>query len=566
MIRKQLVISYILLLTLFLALVILTSFNSLSEIFYHENAIRYENELSADQDKLQSLILDAENDSLIVCTDESLQELLNGSSLPAASQFRAALAGPSRVESGRQISVLPVCGEDIYRLSADGSEWLKSSDPLEAYPLDYRYHWIFRPGGQDVIRVQRIMYDNSDITRVLAIVSVDVSIPSFSDIFYVFGAGSDLKGALYLTDSENQCLLPINHSGTIEPSEHVFPDLTDAAYDLHDQQITIVKTLSNGWQLIAVIDGSSLLTGVYRVLKTILLVGLIIELAGIASIYLLTRQITDPLLKLSRQIKQAAEKEEYQPLVVPDNAKGEVRVLYDSYNDLIQEVQRSIEKIHEVSQRENENQFLLLQAQINPHFLYNTLNAISFMAQNGQTEDIQKVVQALVTMFRTSLNNGKPEVTVRQEIGHVASYLEIMQYRYPDNYTVRYEIAPETEDLKILKQILQPLAENALIHGILETGTKGEITIRSFLEADHLVLSLANTGSAIDLSLVHRLLEGDEELAGKHYGIRNVNWRLVNLYGPEAGLQYRVVNGQTIAETHIPLSKIRRENIDESIK
>lgn len=559
MIRKKLVISYIIFMTLFLAVIMLTSFNSLTKLFYHENAILYEIEIGGDQDKVQTIIHEAETYNMLLCTDSGLQDLLDAKNLPDAGLFHEAVAGLSRVDSGQQITVLPIIGEEVYRVSADGTDWLKASESLAAYSVDYRYHWIFRPSGKDVIRVQRVMYDDQDISMPLAVVLVDINIPSFSDIFYTFGADSNLTGALYLTDASNQCLLPITTPGVIELNNNVFPDLTDAMYDLHDQQITIVKGLSNGWKLIAVIDGSSLLTGVHYVMRTIVIVGLVVEVLGMITIYIMTAQITDPLMNLSQQIKEAAEKEDYQPLKVPRNAKGEVMILYDSYNDLVSEVNKSIEKIQEASQRENENQFMLLQAQINPHFLYNTLNTISFMAQNGQTEDIQKVVMALVNIFRTSLNNGKPEVTVEQEIGHVASYLEIMHYRYPDSYSVNYDIQSQTRDLKIIKQILQPLAENALTHGFFESGIKGIITIRSYLQNEELILSMANTGIDIDMELVNKLLAGDEEASSKHYGIRNVNSRLIDLYGAQSGLRYKVVGGETIVEIHIPLEKIRQE-------
>ena len=142
------------------------------------------------------------------------------------------------------------------------------------------------------------------------------------------------------------------------------------------------------------------------------------------------------------------------------------------------------------------------------------------------------------------------------------SYLEIMKYRYPDSYDVEYDIADNTRDLIVVKQILQPLAENALTHGFLENDVRGHISIRSYIEKDHLILSMSNNGTKADLKIIEKLLNGDEELAKKHYGIRNVNDRLKMYYGQDSGLSYKVKNGMTTVKIRLPLEKTR-EGIDE---
>ena len=202
---------------------------------------------------------------------------------------------------------------------------------------------------------------------------------------------------------------------------------------------------------------------------------------------------------------------------------------------------------------------MLLQAQIDPHFLYNTLNTVSWMAANHQDEDIQKLVIDLVNLFRISLNNGKKTVTVEKEIELVRSYLGIMKYRYPGRYEDVYEIDENTRDLIIIKQVLQPLAENALTHGFLESDQKGIIRIESHLEKESVILSVSNNGNPADLDKIDKILHNDEQLKEKHYGIRNVNERLIMYYGEENGLHYQIKENETRVEIRIPLQKMKEE-------
>ncbi|MBQ1827367.1 MAG: histidine kinase, partial [Erysipelotrichaceae bacterium] len=266
-----------------------------------------------------------------------------------------------------------------------------------------------------------------------------------------------------------------------------------------------------------------------------------------------------PVLDLSDEVQKTANRKEYEHLQIPKNVTGEVASLYSSYNNLIDEVNASFREVQEVSKKQIDQQFMMLQAQINPHFLYNTLNTISWMAKNNQNEDIDKMVVSLVRMFRNSINNNNPLITLEGEIEHVSSYLNIMQYRYPDRYNVEYDIDDDTRDLYITKQILQPLAENALNHGFLEADMQGKIMISSHIEDDHLILKVCNTGSPIDMEKIQKLLNNDPELSQKHYGIRNVNDRLINYYGPQSGLKYSWKDGLTTVSMALPLDKLGKE-------
>jgi two-component system sensor histidine kinase YesM len=563
MLQRKLVLVNITIITLTLAIITMATIYSLRNLFYKQNSLVYESILDDDYDKLQTVFKQGEDYVLQLCTDANLQELLRGDQ-PAATQFKKAVSQLSGRENWESVTVLPVSGQDVYGIDEITQDWICYSDALEYYPNDYRYSWRFRPDGKDCLRVMRAMFDQQDITRIIAIISVDISLPTLAEMFYTFGVRDDLQGTLCLVDANNNYLLPYHKTGVINLPENTVYDLTAIKYSLRDEQVTVAKEFhSNNWKMVAVIDQPSFMVDSTNAVVTLIFSSLLLEILAVVLTAMLTKRLTNPVLQLASEMQQSGQKEKYEHLSLPVNASGEVKTLYDSYNYLIDEVNKSIKNIQEISRKESENQFMRLQAEINPHFLYNTLNAISWMAQNNQNKDIQKTVVALVGMFRASLNNGKPFISLQGEMEQVRCYLSIMQYRYPDSYTMEFDVAEDTKELMVIKQILQPLAENALTHGFLEAAINGRIVVSSRIEDDYLILSMSNTGAKIDMELVSRLLNNDPKLTSKHYGIRNVNNRLISFYGPECGLHYRTEGNETIVTIKLPLDKVRPENNNE---
>nr|MCR5067210.1 histidine kinase [Erysipelotrichaceae bacterium] len=372
--------------------------------------------------------------------------------------------------------------------------------------------------------------------------------------------GNSSDDYLCLLDGNNEYLLPSNKTGKLDIEEAEGGTLgTDVTTD---RDVVMVRNSfrQNDWKLVAVLSGSALYKDSQNRIKMTLLAAAVLEIIGIICTFLITSHITRPIKHLTGEIHNVRTRKRFEHINTPEGTTGEIRELYDSYNQLIDQVNRSMTEVEEFSRKDAENEFKLLQAEINPHFLYNTLNTISWMAANNQDDDIQKVVIALVGLYRISLNNGKSTLPLRLEMEHVRNYLEIMSFRYPDHYETEFHIGEDTAELIVTKQILQPLAENALMHGFVQSQEKGRIIISSYIEDDDLVLEMANTGTVVELDKVNKLLNGDAELSQKHYGIRNVNDRLMMYYGPDCHLQYAVEDGMTVVRMKLPLEKVKTEN------
>ncbi len=270
---------------------------------------------------------------------------------------------------------------------------------------------------------------------------------------------------------------------------------------------------------------------------------------------IISNSISKPIQQLSGITNQVAKGD----LSVRSNIQSgaEVKVLSDSLNIMIQKLSNLIEtvKIEQTNLREAE--LKLLQAQISPHFLYNTLDTIVWLAESGKLEDVVVMVGYLSNYFRTSLSKGKDMITLRDEELHVRSYLQIQQLRYKDILEYEIMIPEELETCRVPKITLQPIVENALYHGIKNKRGKGKITITGKREKGSIILTVIDNGIGMSEDRLKQVLEGlelKEQTCDKDfYGLYNVNERIRLYYGPEYGLRIRSVHQEgTAVEIHLP--------------
>ena len=221
------------------------------------------------------------------------------------------------------------------------------------------------------------------------------------------------------------------------------------------------------------------------------------------------------------------------------------------------------EQVKEEQKQLRKAEFELLQAQINPHFLYNTLDAIVWSAEAGNQKQVVSMVGSLSEFFRASLNKGKEIVTIREELQHVTSYLEIQQVRYQDILTYEINVARDIFDYSIPKITIQPLVENALYHGIKNRRGGGKITITGMESKDELIIQVSDDGAGMDekrLEEVRRGIVRNEADNTVIYGLYNVNQRIRLNFGDEYGLTIGSVLGKgTNVVIHLP--KILTESV-----
>jgi two-component system, sensor histidine kinase YesM len=225
------------------------------------------------------------------------------------------------------------------------------------------------------------------------------------------------------------------------------------------------------------------------------------------------------------------------------DAENELGVLTDSFNQMTKRIKTLIAENKATEKTKRKSELEALQAQINPHFLYNTLDSIVWMGEAGKTEEVVKMTSSLAKLFRISINKGKEYVTIRQELEHVESYLTIQQMRYGKKleYSIKYD--DELMNVQIIKILLQPLVENAIYHGIKKCPGNGLIQIRvgqGTLDTGQktVIIEIEDNGMGMDEQTISKILSGEisSETRGSGVGVYNVDQRIKLYYGEAYGL------------------------------
>lgn len=264
---------------------------------------------------------------------------------------------------------------------------------------------------------------------------------------------------------------------------------------------------------------------------------LILVIVVIVTTYVL-RSITKPVQELSEATKKIAGGDFSTRVTV--GTKDEIGTLADSVNEMTEHLEDFVEKIKEDERKMRHTELRLLQEQINPHFLYNTLDTIVWLVEGNATDKAVNMVVSLSDFFRIVLSKGKDVITLKEEEQHIRSYLQIQQVRYRDILDYDIQIPEELYRYKILKLTLQPLVENSLYHGIKNKRGKGTIYVTGRLEGDKIYLDVKDTGvgmSEAEVASLRNKISRPCKETDSGFGLANVNERIRMNYGPEYGIR-----------------------------
>ncbi|MCB9076536.1 MAG: sensor histidine kinase [Anaerolineaceae bacterium] len=276
---------------------------------------------------------------------------------------------------------------------------------------------------------------------------------------------------------------------------------------------------------------------------TFIYLGLMLAAAifSVVAAWIISESIYIPIKKL-HNVTTTITENDLQVLVTSDNA-NEIAELGLSFNIMIGKIREMLD--NKIKEQENlkKAEFRVLQAQINPHFLYNTLDTIIWMAESKRYDQVIEIVRALSSFFRITLSKGRDWITIREEIERTKSYLTIQKMRYRDILDYRIEADPSVLDNSILKMTLQPLVENAIYHGIKNKRSGGVVTVRVYRPGDNRIsLEVADDGigfTSYKLAQVQNKLDdnsSDIDLREGGFGLENVNKRIKLYYGKDYGL------------------------------
>jgi two-component system sensor histidine kinase YesM len=462
-------------------------------------------------------------------------------------------------------------------------DWLRSA-PEEPENNQFMYetcHYadydLDTPGGARVVSFAETIsgYGNH---RGKIIVQIDIKYEDLRNIIETLDIGKE--GLVFIVNGQNELVYYPN-------LEYLNRNVTEVTYKgiklgrlnycANIQKIKDIYFLSQpigntSWKIVyATLPSGKILEQFKKENRISLVMMAVWALLSAVLALLLSKSILEPINKIIKTMSKVGEGDFN--ISLPKIHNRDLQVLVNSFDKMVERINTLMKNLVEKETEKTRTELKALQAQINPHFLYNTLEVIRGIARANRVYTIAEIAKALALLFRYSINRDNESVMIKEEIEHVKNYIKIQKYRYGDKFTIEYQIEPELEECRIPKFIIQPLIENALYHGIETKIGQGRIVIAIFRlqESTDACIKISDDGVGMPQTYVDflnwkmgcastdRVTEAkvDEDAAPFKVGIGiiNVNTRVKLNYGDRYGLKVSSVeHGGTTIEMIIPIN------------
>ena len=367
-------------------------------------------------------------------------------------------------------------------------------------------------------------------------VALDLRFASISS--YINNVGIGQHGYCFLMDESGILYHPqqqLIYSQLKSEDTATLADLPDGTYS-ESNVIYVLQTVEGSpWRVVGVSYVDELVTSnLWENFWLLALAAVAILLAALVSSIVISRALSRPLKGLSRAMRQF-EKNADTFTYAPVGGAREVQELSESFGHMVVKIQHLMETVRREEINLRKTELKALQAQINPHFLYNTLDSIAWMCEQGRNDEAVQMVNALAQLFRISISRGHELIPIRSELRHAESYLKIQKHRYKNQFSYRFDVDESCLDFLCNKITLQPIIENAIYHGINGLVDEGEIVITLRAEGQDVVFTVADNGVGMEEEQIQAILR-KERSDHTGIGIKNVNDRLKIYFGEGYGI------------------------------
>ena len=330
------------------------------------------------------------------------------------------------------------------------------------------------------------------------------------------------------------------------------------------KQYVICPSEDTGWTAVGVVYTEELLQMQGAMIRSYAAIGACALTVALVIAFLLSKSITQPIHALQHTMHQVEQGDLNVRCGV--TAGNELGQLSDSFNHMIATTQSLMDETARVAEQKRISEWRALQAQIQPHFLYNTLDSIIWMSHAGRNAEVVEMTSALASLLRRSIGTGSDTNTLAEELDHVKSYLTIQKMRYNEKLQYELDMDPQTADCLLPKLILQPLVENAIYHGIKVKQTGGTVRVESILEEERLLITVEDDGVGMTEEQIARIFEKKQSDAeSTKIGVYNVNERLQYYFGSEASMRYYSTPGKrTMVMLVLPIVREKEGHGDEA--
>ncbi len=411
-----------------------------------------------------------------------------------------------------------------------------------------------------VISLLRKIRNSDQINDIIGIIKVSILERNIHDI--IVKANITQKGVVYLQNSDGiiiSCSNPENlhdldsNYNLRKILEGKSMSWETISIDKNRFSITSREVPNTDWMMVTAIPYSEILSQSDRIKNLMLSLMFVIGVIAYFLAYVISTSTVNRVILLTKKMKKVEEGD--LDVSIVSKGRDEIGKLMDSFNYMVKRIHQLVEEQYQSGQEIKNAELKALQAQINPHFLYNTLELINWKAIENDVPDIVLITQSLAKFYKLSLNKGRDIVTIQDEINHIISYVKIQNLRFDNRINLILDVDEKFYRYSILKLVLQPLVENSMFHGILENRNESEgiIKITCRFEEDTIVIAVEDNGVGMSKEKADGILtsEGTDEIHG--YGIGNIDRRLKLYYGQQYGLTFHCSPNQgTLVEIRIP--------------
>ncbi|WHH60365.1 sensor histidine kinase [Petroclostridium sp. X23] len=396
---------------------------------------------------------------------------------------------------------------------------------------------------QSITMLKAVMKSGISTDYVLGVLEVKISQNIFSKLYtYLDYAGVgrfiivNKQGMIIFPDKDNSFYDNLVKENFVHlTSNH---EITGRVYNYQKESFLISSNRFErlGWIIIGIIPLDDLIQDNKKVTNIIYFVGVICILLQLVFSIVMSESISKPITDLCDSMMSAAQGDlEVRVNIVRND---EIGYLSKTFNKMIDQISQLMEQVYIDQKKKRELELLSLQSQINPHFLYNTLESVCSLAQLGRTEDVFSMSKALAMFYRGALSKGRNIIDIREEIKNIQHYLTIQKIRYMNNFDYQIRVEEDILPVKIIKLSIQPLVENAIYHGIKGIRGKGKIWIVGRKKQDTIIISVIDNGIGLKEDQLHEMLLNINNRLDKHsFGLRNVDERIKLYFGNKYGLR-----------------------------